>query len=69
MLVDGPSALVNYDGAGVFLTSIRDDSKLGDTNGDGSTTSPGKGDWDGIYDNDASTYLSRTNILYASYPE
>jgi len=69
MLEEGTSALINNTGSGVFFTSYKDDSKLGDTNGDGSATSPAKGDWYGIYDNKESIMLSWTNILYPQYPE
>lgn len=69
VLEDGTSALINSNGAGVFFTSYKDDTKLGDTNGDGTATSPLKGDWYGIYDNAADQMLSWTNILYAQYPE
>jgi len=69
VLEDGTSALINSNGTGVFFTSYKDDTKLGDTNGDGVATSPLKGDWYGIYDNAADQMLSWTNILYAQYPE
>ena len=69
ILDDGPSALINYNGTGVYFTSYKDDIKLGDTNGDGTATSPVKGDWIGIYDNSADLMFSWPNILYAQYPE
>ncbi len=68
-LDEGPSALINYNGTGVYFTSYKDDTRLGDTNGDGTGTPPVKGDWSGIYDNNAGVYLSWANILYAHYPE
>ena len=38
LLEDGASALVNYNGTGVYFTSYRDDARKGDTNGDGRFT-------------------------------
>lgn len=65
IVMDNTEAIINYDGDGVHFTSYKDDSKKGDTNGDGDATSPGNGDWGGIYDNVASSYVSWANILYA----
>lgn len=61
------SQLNNHGGTGVFFTSYKDDSKKGDTNGDGSVTTPGNGDWGGIYDDNASVWMNWSNLTYASH--
>jgi hypothetical protein len=70
-LEEGAGQLHNHDGAGVYFTSYKDDSKKGDTNGDGSATSPAIGDWSGIYDNSLSIpspyFYNWGNILFDSY--
>ncbi|PIU57240.1 MAG: hypothetical protein COS89_04990 [Deltaproteobacteria bacterium CG07_land_8_20_14_0_80_38_7] len=70
VLDDGESALINHDGSGVFFTSYKDDSLKGDTNADGTATTPADEDWNGIYDNTAPVggpfYFSWANILYDS---
>ncbi|ADN02912.1 hypothetical protein [Spirochaeta thermophila] len=59
--------IVNHDGSGVAFTSYRDDMRKGDTNGDGTTTSPSDGDWEGIYVDATSSWASWSNIYYALY--
>lgn len=57
--------LINSDGPGVVFTSFKDDSQLGDTNGDGDATSPSDNDWDGIEID--YNYMTWANIHYDSY--
>jgi len=72
----GSTLLVNTgaelnQGTGNFFTSFKDDAKKGDTNGDGTATSPADEDWEGIYDNSESIpspyFFTWANILYDSY--
>jgi len=63
----GANSLRNYNGEGVWFTSIKDDNLKGDTNGDGSSSSPATADWTGIFLDESAKnigYADWTNIKY-----
>lgn len=68
LVLDEGDELINYNGTGVAFTSYKDDSRKGDTNGDGGVTTPADNDWGGIYDNNIAVgdYVSWANIYYDS---
>lgn len=62
--LQNPSVLVNGKGNNVYFTSFKDDSKKGDTNGDGDTTNPPAADeWLGVYN--GTNFYTWSNILYS----
>ncbi|MFT4215583.1 MAG: IPT/TIG domain-containing protein [Micropruina sp.] len=65
MSVDGSLVVEGTTAAPAVFTGIRDDSLGGDTNGDGSATSPKAGDWGSIRLNDDA--ILRANALTVRY--
>lgn len=68
-----PGGVLNFNGEAdnpIYVTSVKDDARGGDTNGDGALTSPAPGDWTGMMlQNDsnskrASGVFQYTNFLY-----
>ena len=51
----------------IVITSIRDDSYSGDTNGDGGATIPQPGDWEEIKNNGGTMNLAFVTALYGGY--
>lgn len=65
---DGPAQLLNATGTGVAFTSFKDDSRGGDSNGNGTANAPVRGDWTGIYhDTVPGAWLGWTNTYFAMH--
>jgi hypothetical protein len=65
LMPDGVTQLQNYNGTGVAFTSFNDDSRKGDTNGDGASTGTA-GYWAGIYTS-GPTWYTWTNKYFAAH--
>jgi hypothetical protein len=64
----GHLVISGTEGKPVYFTSIKDDSALGDTNGDSSTTTPHEDDWGGIdITRSSSTVISHMNLGYSNW--
>ncbi|MBI9019201.1 MAG: right-handed parallel beta-helix repeat-containing protein [Phycisphaerae bacterium] len=67
LFVHGTLNLLGTSGNEVVFTSSRDDVYGGDSNGDGSTTSPNKSDWGYIQINNASSNIHHAIFRYGGY--
>ena len=57
--------LHGHDQSNVWFTSYYDDTKGGDTDGNGSTITPSHDDWRGVYNSSSVEFENWSNILYS----
>jgi len=71
LLVNGAWKAIGKASNKIILTSINDDSAAGDTNNNGTGSSPGNADWSGIdftpTASDVDNYLKNCEVRYVSY--
>lgn len=64
LIVKGTLNMIGTEAIPIYMTSYKDDSIGGDSNGDGDATSPSPGDWNTIYVTGSSATITHTTIRY-----